>query len=131
MIKTFLKKSEPKDSVNSAIDNLSWVTACEAGPAETIGANRQVAWSVRQRVNLGSTRVNNEICLSVDNSGAETNINQGYANIICQPDQYVGVRCNSSKNVFECSNLNIRDADSDQVSVDVYNGFVPGRWIII
>ena len=38
--------------------NLSWVTACEAGPAETTGANRQVAWSIRQRVNRGSTRVN-------------------------------------------------------------------------
>ena len=103
--------------VASAQINLSWVTACEAG-GESVGGLRQVAWSVRQRVNRGTI----PSCLNVDNSGS--NLNEKYSSVICQTAQYEGVNC-SSGDVTSCTNSNTRTSTSDQVANDVYYGVVP------
>ena len=102
-----------------ATTNLSWVTACEAGPTETIGAQRMVAWSVRQRKNRGTI----PDCLDADNSGNSDN--EKYANVICQLNQYEEVICESNTNVTHCNNVNTKTDTSDQVAHDVYNGYVP------
>jgi len=112
---------------NPATTNLSWVTTCEAG-GETIGAMRQVAWSVRQRVNRGSTYVNGSTCLYTTNSGAT--MNDKYANVICQSSQYSGVKCDSAKNVYSCTNANARTSTSNTVAYDVYNGLVPDPYTL-
>jgi tetratricopeptide (TPR) repeat protein len=52
-------------TVAPATTNLSWANACEAGPSESVGTRRQVAWSIRQRVNRGrTTRSDGSTCLA-------------------------------------------------------------------
>ncbi|WP_157729616.1 tetratricopeptide repeat protein [Tumebacillus algifaecis] len=106
----------------TATTNLSWAVTCEAG-GETVGGMRMVGWSIRQRVNRGSTKVNGTTCLSVTNSG--TTMDDKYGNVICQSSQYSGVTCNSSKDVTKCTNSNVRTTTTNQVAFDVYNGLVP------
>lgn len=104
-----------------ATTNLSWVIACEAG-GESTGGKRIVGWSVRQRVNRGSTYVNGGTCMYSKNTGAT--MADKYASVICQTSQYSGVTCVSG-NVTKCTNVNTRTSTSDQVASDVYNGKVP------
>jgi tetratricopeptide (TPR) repeat protein len=113
-------------TVAPATSNLSWANACESGPSETPGARRQVAWSIRQRVNRGTVAPSGNTCLYVNNAGG-ANYNIRYANVICQSTQYEGVVCNSSSNVTKCGpqgNTNSRDPISDQIATEVYNGRV-------
>lgn len=102
--------------------NMSWVIACEA-TTESYGAQSQVGWSVRQRVNRGSTKVSGSTCMYTTNSGAT--IDDKYKNVICQSYAYTSLKCNTSKDVYTCVNTNTRTATTDSVANKVYNGTTP------
>ncbi|TCP55841.1 hypothetical protein EV586_103500 [Tumebacillus sp. BK434] len=108
--------------VVAASTNLSWAITCEAG-GESVGGMRMVGWSIRQRVNRGSTKVGGVTCLSVTNAGST--MDAKYGDVICQSKQYSGVSCDTSDNVTKCTNTNVRTATTNQVAFDVYNGLVP------
>jgi tetratricopeptide (TPR) repeat protein len=102
--------------------NLSWVIACEA-TTESYGGQSQVGWSVRQRVNRGSTKVNGSTCMYTTNSGST--IDEKYQNVICQPYAYTSLKCNSSKDVYTCVNTNKPSTTTNDVANKVYNGLTP------
>jgi tetratricopeptide (TPR) repeat protein len=96
--------------------------------AESVGSKRAVGWIVRTRALRGTVKNSDgAACPKVENGTVLSSLPEMYAAVICQTSQFSGLDRASCRGWCSDPTFNrcSKNATSDGVAADVYNGYAP------